>query len=155
MISLKGEIANIYLSSLNICFIKLSFMSICSMILFYFPLGMEAFIQSLTTIVLIQMNRSSTTTTSGLQSIFDSKSKLFGLELSSETVLWISIVWSLTSIFKRTMKIIKTKKVVFPIFAKLAIYLGSIAGVLREILSIIIYFTPSLGMPSQKKSIMK
>ena len=116
---------------------------------------MEAFVQAFTTIVLIQMNKSSTTNTNGLQSIFESKSTFFGLDLSSETFLWISIVWSLKSIFKRTMKIIKTKKVVFPTFAKVAVYLGSVAGVLREILSIIIYFTPSLGMPSQKKSIMK
>ena len=116
---------------------------------------MEAFIQSSATIFLILMNRSLTTTTNGLQSIFDSKSKFFGLELSSETILWISIVWSLKSIFKRTMKIIKMKKVVFPTFAKVAVYLGSVAGVLREIITIIIFFAPSLGMPSKKISIMK
>ena len=111
---------------------------------------MEAFVQAFTTIVLIQMNKSSTTNTSGLQSIFESKSTFFGLDLSSETFLWISIVWSLKSIFKRTMKIIKTKKVVFPTFAKLAIYLCTVAGVLREMLSILIYFSPTLGKPSQK-----
>ena len=38
------------------------------------------------------------------------------------------------------------KKTVFPTFAKVVIYLGSISGILKELLSIIIFFAPCLGL---------
>ena len=105
---------------------------------------MESFLQSLLTILLILLNKTSTSTVRGLQSIFDSKNEFLGI--GPETILWLSTLWSLKSTMKRTNKIIKMKKVVFPTLAKAMVYLYSIASILKELMSIIIFFTPCLGL---------
>ena len=104
---------------------------------------MEVFFQVALQIILLFFTDTSTPTTSGLQTFFQ-QNTLLGLDPS--IILGLSIAWSLRTSIKLHVKSIKTQKVLFRNTSVIFVGLWGLVASLRRILSVIGYFTPSLGL---------
>ena len=91
------------------------------------------------------MTLTKTETTSGLQTFFQQDS-FFGISMNATTALVLSSVWSLKTSFMLHLKTIKAQKIFFGIKASCCVAMWGLIGSLRRILSIVCFFTPSLGL---------
>ena len=110
--------------------------------------GLETYYQVICQIVVLLLSKSKTPTTRGLQAIFDQRTTIFGVEVDPETILVLSIAWSLKTCILAQLNSLKREKVFFPIFSKLLVLLWSTVSSLKRILSVTVFFAPSLGLGS-------
>ena len=94
-------------------------------------------------IILLLLANTETATTSGLQTFFQ-QSTILGI--NPTVILWLSISWSLRTSVKLHVKAIKTQKVFFGVKASIISGLWGLMSTLRRIVSIVGFFTPSLGL---------
>ena len=88
-----------------------------------------------------------TNTTGGLETVFDQDQDTFmGLQMNPIIILAISIALSLKSCFTLNHKVIKTEKTFVPGKAAIMINLWGLFSSLRRILSMVVFFIPSLGL---------
>ena len=103
---------------------------------------MEVFVQVTVQILILLLSRTSTATTGGLESVFNQKT--FGME--PETVLVLSITWSIFSCVRTHTKIVSLDKGFCGITSKIFIFLWGSFATLRRVLSLIVLFVPSMGL---------
>ena len=106
-------------------------------------LGLEMFYQVTLQVLLVLLSRTQTPTTGGLQKMFEHTS-VFGL--SAEVILYLSILWSLRSCIRLHLKSIKTMKGYLPTTTMIIACLWSSAAIVKRILSMTVFFMPSLGL---------
>ena len=94
-------------------------------------------------IILLLLAKTETATTSGLQTFFQ-QSTILGI--NPTVILWLSISWSLRTSVMLHVKSIKTQKVFFGFKASFISGLWGLMSTLRRIVSIVGFFTPSLGL---------
>ena len=93
-------------------------------------------------ILILLLSQTSTATTGGLESVFNQKT--FGME--PETVLVLSITWSILSCVRTHTKIVSLDKGCCGITSKIVIFIWGSFATLRRVLSLIILFVPSMGL---------
>ena len=108
-------------------------------------LGLEVYYQTLAQILLLLLAKTKTPTTGGLETMFDQKAKILGIELYPEQFLIISILWSFKSCIMTRLNSIRSEKVVFSFTSKVVVMLWSFFGALRRLLTMIAFFIPSFG----------
>ena len=69
-----------------------------------------------------------------------------GIAIDPETILYLSISWSMLSCVKLHLKFIRVNKEFFPFTPKITVWTWGLFGTLRRILSIVAFFTPYLGL---------
>ena len=109
-------------------------------------LGLEVFYQMLVQLLLLLLAKSKTPTTEGLESMFNQRTTIFGIEFSAVTLLTLSILWSLKSCIIVLVKHIQAEKVYLPTTSKIIITLWTLFGVLRRVLTMVAYFIPGMGL---------
>ena len=62
-------------------------------------LGIEVYYQAASQVILLLLAQTETATTGGLESLFGRKSSIMGIEMYPETILILSIAWSLKSLY--------------------------------------------------------
>ena len=95
------------------------------------------------TILLLLLNRTDTPTTGGLETIFDE-----GKTWDAETILAVSVTWSIFSTIKSHTNLTIMEKGFCPTTSKLVIIAWASFATLRRILSLITVFIPSMGLLS-------
>ena len=108
-------------------------------------LGLEVFHQVPLQIVLLLMATTATATTGGLETLFKQDS-MFGIPMDPETILTLSVIWSMKTCVNLHLKAIKVHKGVFRMTTKLVVWTWGLFGTLRRMLSMVIYFVPFLGL---------
>ena len=109
-------------------------------------LGLETYYQVIAQIVVLLLAKTKTPTTRGLEAIFDQKSRIFGCEVNAETILALSIAISLKSCILAQLSSMMGEKVFFPFTSKIIAFLWSFFGALKRVLSVTMFFAPSLGL---------
>ena len=110
-----------------------------------FLLGLEVFYQVAGQIILLLYSTTETRTKIGLETVFKQKDFL-GSNMDPVAVLGLSSAWTFKTCFTLQLKTIITEKQFVPMTSKCFILLYGIFSSLRRILSIICFFTPSLGL---------
>ena len=95
-------------------------------------------------IVLLLMATTATATTGGLETMFKQDS-MFGIPMDPETILTLSVIWSMKTCVNLHLKAI-VHKGVFGMTSKLMVWTWGLFGTLRRVLSMVIYFVPFLGL---------
>ena len=95
------------------------------------------------TILLLLLNRTKTATTGGLDSIFDE-----GKTWDAQTILAVSVTWSLLSTIKSHTNLTILDKGFCPTTSKLVVLAWTSFATLRRILSLVTMFIPSMGLCS-------
>ena len=108
-------------------------------------LGLEIFYQVSGQIILLVLSKTKTSTTGGLERIFD-ESEFFGFPLQIEVFLAFSIVLGLKSGVLLHLKTIQVEKGFFPATSKLFAFLWILFATGRRITSIVSFFIPFLGL---------
>ena len=93
------------------------------------------------TILLLLLNRTKTPTTGGLEAIFDE-----GKTWNAQTILAVSVTWSLLSTIKTQTKLTILDKGFCPTTSKLVVLAWASFATLRRILSLVTMFIPSMGL---------
>ena len=106
-------------------------------------LGFELIYQISIQLLLVLLNKTKTPTTGGLELLFEQAS-VFGLEGS--TLIALTTFWSFKTCILLQRKAIKTEKGFLPFTSQLAIVFWSAIAAARRILTLIIFFLPSLGL---------
>ena len=96
-------------------------------------------------ILLLLYATSATRTTGGLETVFK-QSSFMGINMDPIIVLGLSIAITFKSCISIHLKVIKTEKVFVPFTSKIFIVLWGFFASARRILSIVIFFVPSLGL---------
>ena len=109
-------------------------------------LGLETYYQVVAQIIVLLLSKTSTPTTRGLEAIFDQSLHILGFEINSDTILALSIGWSLKSCILAQLTSMMREKVLFPITSMIIVFLWSLFGALKRILTVTIFFAPSLGL---------
>ena len=110
-------------------------------------LGFELFYQITAQALLLLKARTETPTVGGLETMFNQPTTFLGVEIEPQVALFLSIIWSLkTCIFHHLKAIVGNVNAFFPTKAKILILLWGLFGALRRVLSLIMFFTPSLGL---------
>ena len=108
-------------------------------------LGIEVNYQIALQITLVLMTLTETATTSGLQTFFQQDSFL-GIPMKPTTALIISSVWGLKTSVMLHLKTIRVQKIFFGTKSSIVVFLWGLMGSLKRILSMVFFFTPSLGV---------
>ena len=108
-------------------------------------LGLEVFHQVPLQMVLLLMATTATATTGGLETLFKQDS-MFGIPMDPETIITLSVIWSMKTCVNLHLKAIKVRKGFFPMTSKLIVWSWGLFGTLRRVLSMVIYFVPFLGL---------
>ena len=108
-------------------------------------LGLEVVYQVSLQIILLLLTQTKTPTVAGLESFFAQDSYL-GLPLKPETILIISVTWSLKTCIFLHLKTIRVEKGFFAFTSKAAVFTWALFSTLRKVLSIVVFFTPSMGL---------
>ena len=106
-------------------------------------LSLEAFVQISIQILVLLLSITNTGTTGGLKTMFQNNSIL---GLSSETVLYFSILWSFHSSNSLHLRSISVEKVLLPLVSRISIYMWALFSTLSRVLSITTFFLPSFGL---------
>ena len=110
--------------------------------------GLEVFYQVAGQIILLLFAKTSTSTTGGLQEVFnqeDEKMDRLGIN-NPIVVLAISIAITLKSCITLHLKTIKTEKQFVPFTSTFFILLWGLFSSMRRIISMVCFFIPSLGL---------
>ena len=107
-------------------------------------IGLEAFYQLLIQTLLLFLARSETRTIFGMEKLFDENKSLYGI--SAETLLAYSIGWSLFSCVRSHLKGISKKRVHSHFKANILMLIFAMSSILQQMWSVILYFTPCLGL---------
>ena len=105
--------------------------------------GFEVIVQVTVTILVLLLNRTKTPTTGGLEIIFDE-----GNTWDAQTILAVSVTWSLLSTIKMQTSITILDKGFCPTTSKLVVLAWASFATLRRILSLVTMFIPSMGLCS-------
>ena len=100
-------------------------------------------VQVTVTILLLLLNRTETPTTGGLDTIFDD-----GNTWDANTILTVSVTWSLLSSIKSQTNITILDKGFCPTTSKLVVLAWASFATLRRILSLVTMFIPAMGLCS-------
>ena len=103
------------------------------------------FYQVASQILLLFYATSATTTTGGLETVFK-QSTFMGIPMDPIVVLGLSIAITFKTCISIHLKVIKTEKVFVPFTSKIFIVMWGFFASARRILSIVIFFVPSLGL---------
>ena len=106
-------------------------------------LGFEVIVQVTISILLLLLNRTDTKTTGGLEAIFDEGKTWLG---DATTILVLSVTWSIFSTIKAHTNLTILEKGFCPTTSKLVVLSWATFATLRRILSLVVYFIPSLGL---------
>ena len=98
------------------------------------------------TFLLILLNRTDTPTTGGLETIFDEGKSLWIWSLSADTVLIVSITWSLFSTIKTHTDLTVLEKGFCSTRSKLVVLAWALFATLKRIMSLVTLFIPSMGL---------
>ena len=71
---------------------------------------------------------------------------MFGIPMDPETILTLSVIWSMKTCVNLHLKAIEVPKGVFGMTSKLMVWTWGLFGTLRRVLSMVIYFVPFLGL---------
>ena len=93
------------------------------------------------TILLLLLNRTDTPTTGGLETIFDE-----GKTWDAQTILAVSVSWSIFSTIKAQTNITILDKGFCPTTSKLVVFAWASFATLRRILSLVTMFIPAMGL---------
>ena len=93
------------------------------------------------TILLLLLNRTNTPTTGGLATIFDE-----GKTWDAETILALSVTWSILSTIKTQTNLAILDKGFCPTTSKLVVLAWASFATLRRILSLVTMFIPAMGL---------
>ena len=89
--------------------------------------------------------KTNTPTTGGLESFFD-KDSFLGLKLNPTIILSLSLVWSLKTCIFQHIKMIAKEKGFCTFKTKISIFMWATFATVRRVASIIVFFTPSMGL---------
>ena len=106
---------------------------------------METIYQVSLQIILLLFTQTNTPTTGGLERFFSNDS-FFGVQVNPTTFLLISVTWSIKTCILLHLKTIRVEKGFFRFKAQLAALMWVVFGTIRNVSSIIVFFTPSLGL---------
>ena len=106
-------------------------------------LGFEVIVQVTVTILLLLLNRTETATTGGLEAFFDK-----GKTWDAQTILAVSVTWSLLSTIKSQTNLTILDKGFCPTTSKLVVLAWATFATLRRILSLVTMFIPAMGLCS-------
>ena len=105
-------------------------------------LSLESFYQTILQLVLVFLSRTETPTTGGLNVLFEMK--LWNMPI--DFLLTISVFMSLRTCISLHLKVIETEKGLFPIISKIFAFLSALMANARRVLSLIVFFVPSMGL---------
>ena len=108
-------------------------------------IGLEVFYLILVQIILLLMSRTTTATTGGLETMFDTDTVILGIDINPLTLLGISTILSLKSCIFSRLHTMKSEKIFFPSVSQMVVIVWSIFAVLRRILIMTAFFIPSFG----------
>ena len=110
-------------------------------------LTLENFYQIPLQIILLFLTQTETGTVRlpALDAIFD-KSSFFGLVFDARILLILSVLWSIKSCIFLQLKTTALGKGFFPTKATIIVLFWSLFGTCRRILSLVLFFAPSLGL---------
>ena len=111
-------------------------------------LGLEVIVQITITFLLILLNRTDTPTTGGLETIFDEGKSLWIWSWNADTVLIVSVTWSMFSTIKTHTDLTVLEKGFCSTRSKLVVLAWASFATLRRILSLVTLFIPSMGLCS-------
>ena len=106
-------------------------------------LGIELITQISLQLLLVLLNNTNTKTTGGLEVLFE-QANAFGLPGSMLIIL--TTLWSIKTCIILQRKVIKTEKGFLPFTSTLVIVFWSAVAAGRRIMSIIVWFLPSMGL---------
>ena len=133
-----------YVHILMLCFCNLNLMvHISNHLVNNLFLGFEVIVQVTISILLLLLNRTNTATTGGLEAIFDE-----GKSWNATTILAVSVTWSIFSTINTHTNLTILEKGFCPTTSKLVVLAWATFATLRRILSLVVYFIPSLGLCS-------
>ena len=98
------------------------------------------------TFLLILLNRTDTPTTGGLETIFDGGKTWWIWSWDANTVLAVSVLWSMFSTIKTHTNLIVLEKGFCSTRSQLVVLAWAFFATLRRILSLITLFIPSMGL---------
>ena len=110
---------------------------------------LETFFQVVFQIVLLLLASTDTGTTVGLKEIFKKDAQsipVFGVEIPGETLLGLSITFSVRTCIALHVKSVKTSKGFLLIKPYLTVLLWSIVSVMKRMMVMVVFFIPSLGL---------
>ena len=118
------------------------------LVFFKTDLFLELFYQVALQIIILCLTETNTGTVSlpGLSAIVESSSFFWMKEIDSTIFLGLSIIWSMKSCISLQLKSIAVKKGYCPFKTKLILVGYFLFSTLRRILSIVMFFAPSLGL---------
>ena len=100
------------------------------------------------TFLLILLNRTDTPTTGGLETIFDEGKTWLFWSWDADTVLVVSVTWSMFSLIKTHTDLTVLEKGFCTTRSKLVVLVWASFATLRRILSLVTLFIPSMGLCS-------
>ena len=106
-------------------------------------LGFEAIFQIALQIILLLQARTSSSTVSGLETVFG-KSSSFGI--SADTLIILSILWSIKTCVTLHLKAADIEKTHLRVWSKIGLVLISLFCSCAKLLSIVSFFTPFIGL---------
>ena len=109
-------------------------------------IGIENYIQAVASTLLLLLGNTKTGTTRGFESLFTLETTFLGIQMTPETILILSIAWSIKSTFMTHVNILAKEKGFMPIVPYLIVILWTMFGALRRVLSCIVYFIPFMGL---------
>ena len=109
-------------------------------------LCLEVFYQVSAQIILWLLNRTKTSTTGGLESVFEADTKILGIYFNPEAALALSIALSLKTCITTHLGAISKEKIFFPMTSKIIVVIWAIFSTCRRLLAIVIFFVPSFGL---------
>ena len=112
-------------------------------------LGFETIYQTVFQIVLLLLASTDTGTTVGLKEMFkkaDTIIPIIGVSISGNVILGFSIAFSLNTCFNLHVKSVKVSKGFLLIKPYLTVFLWAMVSVVKRIMIMVIFFTPSLGL---------
>ena len=110
--------------------------------------GLEVVVQVTITFLLILLNRTETPTTGGLETIFDEGKTWWFWSWDANTVLVVSVTWSMFSTIKTHTELIVLEKGFCSTRSKLVVLAWASFATVRRILSLVTLFIPSMGLCS-------
>ena len=107
---------------------------------------LEIFYQTAAQVILWYFSTSKSKTTGGLETLFEGSSSFLGINFTPETVLLLSIAWSLKTCVSSHIRAIATEKQFLGLKAKAVIFLWAVCSTCRRILSMVMFWTPCFGL---------
>ena len=113
----------------------------------YILTGIEVFYQMGLQVVLVLLTLTDTATVGGLETFFQQDPKnIFEIDFSPETIIVVSVLWSLKTAILLHVKILSMEKGFFGFKAKIAAFLWGLVASVRRVLGIVAFFIPCLGL---------